>query len=55
VPDKKLDDGVSHLGIKNVRDRLQRVCGGQLVIDSGPGKGTDAMILVPKNDSTLFQ
>ena len=55
VPDKKLDDGVSHLGIKNVRDRLQRVCGGQLVIDSGPGKGTDAMILVPKNDSTLSQ
>ena len=48
VPDKELDDGKSHMGIKNVRDRLHRVCGGELIINSRPGKGTDAMIIVPK-------
>lgn len=48
VPDKQLDDGMSHMGIKNVRERLQRVCGGELSIDSRPGKGTDVMILLPK-------
>lgn len=50
VPDKELDDGKSHMGIKNVRDRLHRVCGGELIINSKPGKGTDAMIIVPKRN-----
>ena len=55
VPDRQQDDGMSHMGIKNVRERLHRVCGGDLFIFSKPGKGTDAMILVPKNNSTMFQ
>lgn len=42
------DDGMSHLGIKNVNDRLRRVCGGELIIDSRLGKGTDAVIIIPK-------
>lgn len=41
-------DGRSHVGIQNVRDRLDRMCGGSLVIASTPGKGTVATITVPK-------
>lgn len=41
-------DGRSHIGIQNVRDRLERMCGGSLVIVSTPGKGTVATITVPK-------
>jgi sensor histidine kinase YesM len=42
------DDGMSHMGINNVNDRLKRVCGGELVIDSVLGRGTDAVITIPK-------
>lgn len=41
-------DGRSHIGIQNVRDRLEQMCGGSLVIVSTPGKGTVATIIVPK-------
>ena len=36
-----------HVGIGNVRERLWRVCGGTLKIESAPGKGTVATILLP--------
>ena len=38
----------SHVGIRNVRERLQRICGGKLEISSEPGKGTLVRICVPK-------
>lgn len=41
-------DGRSHIGIQNVRDRLERMCGGSLTIVSTPGEGTVATITVPK-------
>ncbi len=41
-------DGRSHIGIQNVRDRLEQMRGGSLVIVSTPGKGTVATITVPK-------
>lgn len=40
-------DGRSHLGIENVRARLASLCGGQLSIESSPGKGTTATITLP--------
>lgn len=40
-------DGRSHLGIENVRSRLDVLCGGQLLIESRPGEGTAATILLP--------
>lgn len=52
VPDKEPEDGLSHTGIKNVRERLRRVCGGELIIESGQGKGTDAVILIPRDENT---
>lgn len=41
------NDGRSHLGIENVRDRLLHICRGELIIDSAPGKGTRAKIVIP--------
>ena len=48
VPDQLPEDGMSHMGLKNVRGRLERICGGELNIQSEPGKGTDAAIVLPK-------
>ena len=41
----------SHIGIRNVRTRLQQVCGGSLQIVSALGKGTTATITLPKTDA----
>ncbi|MEA5051210.1 MAG: histidine kinase [Oscillospiraceae bacterium] len=41
-------DGRVHVGIANVRERLEQMCGGSLTIDSSPGKGTAAIIFIPK-------
>lgn len=43
---EELDE--SHIGIRNVRERLQKLCGGTLTIDSRPGEGTRAVILIPE-------
>ena len=56
---KVADDGVGfdttgwqderkHIGIRNVRERLQVMCGGTLTVESEPGKGTTALIQIPK-------
>ncbi len=37
----------SHIGIANVRERLERVCEGTLTIESEVGVGTRATILIP--------
>ena len=42
----------SHTGIRNVRERLKRISGGELVIDSARGKGTRVRILLPKGEAT---
>lgn len=42
------DDGREHIGIANVRDRLEHVSGGILRIQSEPGNGTLATIDIPK-------
>lgn len=47
-PDNIPEDGErSHIGIKNVKDRLQRACGGSLKIDSAPGEGTTVTMIIP--------
>lgn len=47
-PDIQDDDKTrSHIGISNVRERLDRICGGELIIESKPGEGTSATIRLP--------
>lgn len=48
VPGQLPEDGMSHMGLRNVRGRLARICNGELIIKSEPGKGTDAAIVLPK-------
>ncbi|MDD6485041.1 MAG: histidine kinase [Clostridiales bacterium] len=42
------NDGKSHIGIKNVQQRLKMMCGGELTVNSVPEQGTDAVIKIPK-------
>jgi len=41
-------DGRSHIGLENVKERLRVICNGQLQIQSVPGRGTQATIILPK-------
>ncbi len=41
-------DGRTHIGLRNVRERLQSVSGGRLEIESSPERGTKATIVLPK-------
>lgn len=50
---KPATDERSHVGIENVRDRLQTQCGGDLVVVSTPGVGTVATITIPKGQKML--
>ena len=43
-----LQDGQKHVGIRNVRERLQGMCGGTLTVESQKGAGTTALIQIPK-------
>ena len=45
------DDGRSHIGLNNVRERLRRVSGGELRIVSAPGQGCRATIILPKENA----
>lgn len=49
-PEQPKDDGRTHIGIKNVRERLARMCGGTHSIKSTPGEGTSAVIAIPKGE-----
>lgn len=49
-PARLPDDGRAHMGIRNVRERLRRLCGGELLIRSAVGEGTTATILLPKEN-----
>ena len=37
----------AHIGIRNVRERLQKLCSGTMVIESGEGEGTCITIHIP--------
>lgn len=46
-----LKDGRSHIGISNVKARLEALCGGRLYINSVVGEGTEAILEIPKGVS----
>ena len=45
---KPADDGRSHIGVENVRVRIEKRVNGKLEIFSTKGKGTTAVITIPK-------
>lgn len=47
-PDRYGADGKRHIGINNVRERLLHMSGGTLNITSELGKGTNAVVTIPK-------
>lgn len=47
-PEKYLNDGREHIGLFNVRYRLEILCGGSLDIKSEKGRGTVVTIRIPK-------
>ena len=46
-PEAEPEDGRCHIGLANVQERLRSICGGSLEIQSEPGRGTVAAILLP--------
>ena len=45
------NDGRSHVGMENVKQRLKDMCNAEVIIESEPGKGTVSTIRIPKEDN----
>ena len=41
-------DAKKHVGLRNIRGRLKAMVDGELILESKPGKGTKAVIMIPK-------
>ena len=50
-PERYPEDGRVHIGIRNVRERLQNMVNGTLSITSAPGEGTTAVVTIPKKEA----
>lgn len=49
-------DGLLHIGLENVMQRLKTLCDGELIVDSAPGYGTVVTIVLPeKQDEETFE
>lgn len=48
-PEKIPQDGKTHVGIQNVRQRLYAMCGASVEIKSKPGEGTTVIVHIPKD------
>ena len=46
MPTMNVTDKVAEI-LRNVRERIEKQCGGRLDIDSTPGKGTTVTIFIP--------
>ena len=47
-PEGTEEAGGMHIGIRNVRERIEVLCGGSLEIESEPGKGSTVTIRLPR-------
>ena len=41
-------DEKKHVGLRNIRGRLKAMVNGDLILESKPGAGTKAVIMIPK-------
>ncbi len=51
--DAKPDDSRTHIGIENVKKRLELIVKAEMKIESYPGSGTTVLIKLPKCENTL--
>ena len=49
-PDAPSDEK-KHVGLRNIRGRLKAMVDGELLIESRPGGGTKAVIMIPKEET----
>ena len=52
-PEHYMDDGKVHIGMGNVRERIENMAGGTLKVTSAPGEGCLAVITLPKKDGSI--
>ena len=45
-PEKTMDG--THIGLRNVKERVEQMCGGKLILQSEIGKGTCITLLIPE-------
>ncbi|MGN0905660.1 MAG: sensor histidine kinase [Bullifex sp.] len=50
-PEHYRDDGKVHIGMENVRERIERMAGGTLKVTSAPGCGCEAVITLLKKEA----
>ena len=55
IPDQLPDDGMSHTGIRSVRERLRRICGGRLMMSSETDKILGSTTINISGSIPLFQ
>lgn len=47
----KQDEQHTHVGLSNVKKRLEKISGGQIIIETAIGKGTEIRVLLPQNSN----
>jgi signal transduction histidine kinase len=49
-PKKRDSDVEAHIGLRSVRDRVEQMCGGTMVLRSEIGKGTSITLRIPDSN-----
>lgn len=51
-PQRKAVSEESHVGIRNVKERVEQMCGGTMLLESEPGSGTSVTLLIPEGSKS---
>lgn len=45
----------THIGLQNVKERVEQMCGGSMILESEIGKGTVVTLLIPETSQTILK